>query len=102
MLSTGGLPFHLARNPNYKNSYNFAAHHAFAGYTPLSYNALRTTLLQREKANIYRLLAPFQAMWIQKGISIISHGWSDSQKRALINFTDVSGGQPMFLKAVDY
>ena len=34
-------------------------------------------------------------------MSIVSDGWSDSQRRPLINFMAVTEGGPMFLKAVD-
>lgn len=40
-------------------------------------------------------------MWSQKGVSIVSDGWSEVQKRPLINFMVVSDGQAMFLKAID-
>ncbi|KAH6780496.1 hypothetical protein C2S52_011733 [Perilla frutescens var. hirtella] len=39
--------------------------------------------------------------WPEKRISIVTHGWSDSQRRPLINFMAVSESGPMFLKAVD-
>ncbi|CAM8955528.1 unnamed protein product [Rhodiola kirilowii] len=51
MFCTGDLPFTLARNPYYQNTYNFAANNNMGGYEPLGYNRLRTTLLRsREKA----------------------------------------------------
>ncbi|KAK1591824.1 hypothetical protein Q3G72_014238 [Acer saccharum] len=101
MFYSGGLPFHLSRNPYYRSSYNFATSHSLPGYVPPRYNALRTTLLHKEKANVHRLLAPIRAKWSEKGVSIVSDGWSDSQMRPLINFMAVTDGQPMFLKAVD-
>ncbi|XP_028089093.1 uncharacterized protein LOC114289548 [Camellia sinensis] len=39
--------------------------------------------------------------WKEKGVSIVSYGWSDSQRRSLINFMAVSESGPMFIKAVD-
>ena len=63
---------------------------------------LMTSLLQREKANIERLLMPIKGDWRKKGVSIVSDGWSDSQRRSLINFMVISNGKPMFLKSVDY
>ncbi|TXG51793.1 hypothetical protein EZV62_024317 [Acer yangbiense] len=36
-------------------------------YMPPRYNALRTTLLQREKANVHRLLALIHVKWSEKG-----------------------------------
>ncbi|XP_075641346.1 uncharacterized protein LOC142613046 [Castanea sativa] len=36
------------------------------------YNALRTTLLQREKAHVDRLLKPIKDFWVENGVSIVS------------------------------
>ncbi|CAL5365301.1 unnamed protein product [Camellia sinensis] len=98
---SGGVPFNLARNPYYVSSYTFAANHNIPGYLPPGYNLLRTTLLQKERANIDRLLQPIRGTWKEKGVSIVSDGWSDSQRRPLINFMAVSESGPMFIKAVD-
>ena len=40
----GGLPFHFARNRDYRNSYAYAATHNIPSYISLGYNALKTTL----------------------------------------------------------
>ncbi|KAL6960515.1 hypothetical protein U1Q18_052485 [Sarracenia purpurea var. burkii] len=101
MFYSAGLPFNLARNPYFASSYTFAANHNIAGYLPPGYNMLRTTLLRRERANIDRLLQPIRGTWREKGVSIVSDGWSDSQRRPLINFMAVNESGPMFLKAVD-
>ncbi|KAI8557310.1 hypothetical protein RHMOL_Rhmol04G0000700 [Rhododendron molle] len=76
----------------------YAANHSIPGYIPPGYNLLRTRLLQRERANIEWLLDPIKGTWKEKGLTIASDGWSDSQ-RSLINFMAVTGGAPMFLKA---
>ncbi|XP_039155472.1 uncharacterized protein LOC104431857 [Eucalyptus grandis] len=101
MFYSAGLPFNLARNPYFQSAFTYAANHNIAGYVPPKYNLLRTTLLQKEKANIDRLCAPIKIMWNEKGVSIVSDGWSDSQRRPLINFMTVSDGEPMFIKSVD-
>ena len=62
---------------------------------------LGTSLLQQEKANVERLLQPIKSTWREKGVSIVSDGWSDSQRTPLINFMAVTESGPMFLKAVD-
>ncbi|RZC29798.1 hypothetical protein D0Y65_001409 [Glycine soja] len=38
---------------------------------------------------------------LQKGVSIVSDGWSDPQRRSLINFMAVTESGPMFLKVID-
>ena len=44
---------------------------------PPRYNALRTTLLQKEIAHVERLLKPIKDYWLENGVSIVSDGWSD-------------------------
>ncbi|KAK7273846.1 hypothetical protein RIF29_14910 [Crotalaria pallida] len=101
MFYSAGLPFHLARNPHYVNAFSFAASHSLSGFLPPGYNALRTTLLQQEKANITQLLEPIKGLWSSKGVSIVADGWTDAQRRPLINFMAASEGGPIFLKAVN-
>ncbi|XP_021717001.1 uncharacterized protein LOC110684870 [Chenopodium quinoa] len=101
MFYTGGLPFNLARNPYYVSSYTIAANSNLSGYKPPGYNKLRTTLLCKETENVDRLLQPIKAAWKTKGVSIVSDGWSDPQRRPLINIMIASETGPMFMKAID-
>ena len=77
MFCTGGLLFNFARNPYYVSSYYFVVNHPLGGYVPPGYNKLRTTLLQQEKTNVERLLEPIKSTWWEKGVSIVTDGWSD-------------------------
>ena len=99
MFYTGGLSFHFARNPYYARAFKSASQ--LPGYVPPGYNALRTTLLQKEKSNIENLLEPIKKTWNEKGVSICSDGWPDAQRRPLINIMAVSESGPMFLKAIN-
>ncbi|XP_030515905.2 uncharacterized protein LOC115729461 isoform X1 [Rhodamnia argentea] len=101
MFYSESLSFNLARNPYFQSAFTYAANHNIAGYVPPKYNLLRTTLLQKEKENIDRLCALIRNMWREKGVSIVSDGWSDSQRMPLINFMAVSDGEAMFIKSVD-
>ncbi|XP_057758219.1 uncharacterized protein LOC130978140 [Arachis stenosperma] len=47
------------------------------------------------------MLEPTKNSWSGKGVSIVSDGWSDPQRRPLLNFMAVTESGPMFLKAVD-
>ncbi|KAF8400143.1 hypothetical protein HHK36_013439 [Tetracentron sinense] len=70
----------------------------------LSFNLirLRTTLLQAEKANVKLHIKSIRQSWTRKGVSIVSDGWTDSnRKRSLINFMATSENGPVFLKVVD-
>ena len=101
MFYSSGLPFHLARNPHYRKAFAYAANNQISGYQPPGYNKLRTTLLQNERRHVENLLQPIKNAWSQKGVSIVSDGWSDPQRRSLINFMVVTENGPMFLKAID-
>ncbi|TYG49802.1 hypothetical protein ES288_D10G123500v1 [Gossypium darwinii] len=85
MFYSGGLPFHLTRNPHYVNAFTLASKN-----------------LIPETSNIERLLQPIKGMWREKGISLICDGWTDAQRQPLINFMVVSEGGVVFLKAVNY
>lgn len=100
MYFTGGVPFNLARNPYYRESYRFIASHDMGGYVPPGYNALRTTLLDKEKKDISRMLEPTKSTWPLKGVTICTDGWSDPQRRPILNFMAVTEGGPMFLKSI--
>ncbi|GJV00680.1 hAT dimerization domain, ribonuclease H-like domain protein [Tanacetum coccineum] len=71
------------------------------GYVPPGYNKLRTTLLQKEKENVHRQLEPLRSTWKEKGVSIVSDGWSDPTRKPLINFMATSGNGPLFLNSVN-
>ena len=98
MFYTEGLSYHFARNPYYVHASKSASQ--LLGYVPPCYNALRTTLLHKEK-NIENLLEPIKKSWNEKGVSICSDGWSDAQRIPLINITVVLEGGPMFFKAIN-
>ncbi|KAG6520646.1 hypothetical protein ZIOFF_017705 [Zingiber officinale] len=101
LFYTGGLSFNIARNPHYVRAFSLATQRTIPGYLPPGYNLLRTSLLQKEKAHIGKLLEPTKAAWKQKGVSICSDGWSDVQRRPLINIMAVCESGPMFLKAIN-
>ncbi|KAL9669687.1 hypothetical protein QQ045_007235 [Rhodiola kirilowii] len=101
MFYTSGLPFTLARNPDYLRSYTFAASHNLGSYVPPGYDQIRTTLLDKERRRVDLLLAPIKSTWRAKGVTIVSNGWSDPSKKPLINIMVCCESGPMFIKAVD-
>lgn len=84
------------------DAFRFAAEYYIPGYVPLDYNLLRSTLLQKERANIERLLEPTKNTWNEKGSSICADGWSDAQRTPLINFMGASDCGVVFMRAVNY
>ncbi|KAG6496308.1 hypothetical protein ZIOFF_044169 [Zingiber officinale] len=67
LFYTGGLSFNIARNPHYVYAFSLATQRTIPGYLPPGYNLLRTSLLQKEKAHIEKLLEPTKTAWKQKG-----------------------------------
>ena len=63
----------------------FAAKNNFVGYIPPCYNKLKTTLLQKERTHIEKLLRSIKDTWKEKGLSIVSDRWTNVQKMLLIN-----------------
>ncbi|KAH1231862.1 hypothetical protein GmHk_09G024656 [Glycine max] len=102
MFFSSGLPFHLARNPYYREALSYAANTPnLSGYKPLGYNKLRTTFLTTKRRHVVNLLQPIRNSWNQKGVTTVNDGWSDPQRSPLINFMAVTESGPMFLKAVN-
>ncbi|KAF8388144.1 hypothetical protein HHK36_026810 [Tetracentron sinense] len=97
-----GLSFNLIKSPYFRQVIKHACDSQLKGYTVPTYDRLRTTLLQAEKANVVLHLSLIRQSWARKGVSIVSNGWTDSNwKRSLINFMAVLENDPVFLKAVD-
>ncbi|KAF8407213.1 hypothetical protein HHK36_006340 [Tetracentron sinense] len=97
-----GLSFNLIRSPYFRKMIKHACDSQLKGYVVPTYDRLRTTLLQAEKANVELHLKSIRQSWTRKGVSIVSDGWTDSnRKRSLINFMTASENGPVFLKAVD-
>ncbi|CAM8925697.1 unnamed protein product [Rhodiola kirilowii] len=74
MLYTSGLPFSLARNPNYFSCFTLVANRKLGGYVPPGYNRIRTTLLENEKKHVDLSLTPIKSTWGAKGVTIVSDG----------------------------
>ncbi|GJN39978.1 hypothetical protein PR202_gb29135 [Eleusine coracana subsp. coracana] len=98
MFNTGGLPFNRTRNPNYQAAFNFVATNDMGGYVPPRIKKLWTTLLHQEKANVKRSIEPIKSTSVTKGVTICANGWTDAQRRPLINFVAIPESGPMFLK----
>nr|KAJ0195841.1 hypothetical protein LSAT_V11C700348470 [Lactuca sativa] len=87
MFYIRGLPFNLAKNPYYVRAFQFAANNKIHGYVPPD--------------NVHKLLEPLRSTWKEKGVTIMSDGWSDPTGKPLINLMPTSGNGPLFLKVVN-
>ncbi|WVZ53029.1 hypothetical protein U9M48_004020 [Paspalum notatum var. saurae] len=81
---SGGISFNFARNPYFREVISFACSHDLNGY---------------ERRHIERLLESSKSVWPEKGVTICCDGWSDPQRRPIINFLAVCDKSPMFLRA---
>jgi len=101
MFYFSGLPFNLARSPYYKSAFSYVVNtYNLSGYVTPTYNKLRGPLLSKEISHVESLLQPIRNSWNQKGVTIVSDGWSHPQRRPLINFMAIIESGPMFLKSI--
>jgi len=56
-----------------------------SGYVPPTYNKLRGLLLSKERSHVENLLQPIRDSWNDKGVIIVSDGWTNPQRKPLIN-----------------
>jgi hypothetical protein len=63
---TGCPSFNLAKNPHFIRSYVMLSNSGIHGFKSPSYNKIRTTLLDRERNHIDRLLEPLKRTWTRK------------------------------------
>ncbi|KAG8367535.1 hypothetical protein BUALT_Bualt16G0082000 [Buddleja alternifolia] len=88
-------------NPYFVRAFTFAANINIKGYVPPGYNALRTKLLDKEKGNTESQLKATRSTWRTRGVILVCDGWTDPQRRPLINFTAINENGPMFVHAVN-
>ncbi|RLN34641.1 hypothetical protein C2845_PM03G19120 [Panicum miliaceum] len=98
-MYSGGISFNFLRNPYFREAFAFACSRNLQGYTIPGYNRARESLLKQERRHIETLLESTKSTWPEKGVTICSDGWSDPQRRPIINFIAVSEKAPMFLRA---
>ncbi|XP_072146540.1 putative transcriptional regulator tpeD [Setaria viridis] len=98
-MYSGGISFNFLRNPYFREAFAFACSHNLQGYTIPGYNRARESLLKQERRHIETLLESTKSTWPEKGVTICSDGWSNPQRRPIINFIAVSEKAPMFLRA---
>ncbi|XP_031478612.1 uncharacterized protein LOC116249604 [Nymphaea colorata] len=95
------IPFNVARSPYWRDLVTYIANCNLSGYVPPSSERLRTILLEQQKSQVNNLLEYQKLTWKQHGVSIVSDGWTNLQRRPFINFIATSANRPIFLKAID-
>ncbi|XLR46800.1 hypothetical protein S83_031460, partial [Arachis hypogaea] len=66
-----GLPFHLAKNSYFVKTFSFDANNYIDGYILPNYKKTRTTLLEKEKQHVERMLEPTKNSWSGKRVNIV-------------------------------
>ena len=87
------LPYNLARNSYFIESYTYMENYLIIFYTPLPCKVTGHSLKN--------LMEPIKSTWKEMGVSTVSDGWSDSQTRPLINVMAMIEDGPMFLNALN-
>jgi hypothetical protein len=95
-----GLPFRLVDNSHFKAAVEATCRFG-ATYKAPTVKALRTTLLQKEKASVEQELESFKEALVQTKGTVTSDGWSDTRHRPLLNVLLVSPKGEKFLKAIN-
>ncbi|KAG8383901.1 hypothetical protein BUALT_Bualt04G0062300 [Buddleja alternifolia] len=72
-----------------------------AGYVLSGYNALRTTLLAKERRRVESSLEFTKSTWNSTSVTLVCDGWSDPQRRPLINFMAINENETMFIRAMN-
>ncbi|WVZ56169.1 hypothetical protein U9M48_006740 [Paspalum notatum var. saurae] len=98
-IYSGGISFNFLRNPYLREAFAFACSRNLEGYKIPGYNRARESLLKQKRRHIESLLESTKSTWLEKGVTICADGWSDSQRRPIINFIAISEKAPIFLRA---
>ncbi|BAS94024.1 Os05g0414400, partial [Oryza sativa Japonica Group] len=101
MFFSIGLSPTITRNPYYRGSFAMVALFQIPGYVPPGVDQLKTTLLQKERADIENMLQTIKNTWRKAGVTIVSDGWSDFKRRPIINIIAVNEAGPVFLQAIN-
>lgn len=70
-------------------------------YTPPSSEALRTTLLQKERDAVAAATEVVRSQWTRYVVSLIADGWSDTRSRSIHGVIAYSRGQSYFISSHD-
>ena len=70
-------------------------------YTPPSLEALRTTLLAKERDAVAAVTEVVRSLWEKNGVTLIADGWSDNKSRSIHGVVAYSNGQSYFISSGD-
>ena len=95
------VPFNVGRHPAFVEAVNATALAGF-NYKPLSYNALRTTLIESKKIEVEAEAKKATSFSIETyGVSLCSDGWDNVVHCLLMNIMLSCPAGDIFLGSVD-
>jgi Protein of unknown function (DUF 659)/hAT family C-terminal dimerisation region len=101
MCYSTGVSFSVVNNKHFKEMCRKIGQYGPSYRVPTDY-PIRTTLLEREYRTVSRRVDEFHADFLSRtGGSIVSDGWSDAQRRPLLNVLLVTPAGGTFLNSVD-
>lgn len=72
-----------------------------AGYKGPNFHDLRDFLLSKNVEEIDIFVNNYRTIWRETGCSIMADGWTDQNRRTLINFLVYCPKRTIFLKSID-
>lgn len=72
-----------------------------AHYVPPTNEALRTTLLDREKLLVEQATSNMKRQWSKYGVSLVADGWSDTRRRSIHGMVAYCKGEMYFAHSQD-
>lgn len=101
MCYSTGVSFNIVNNKHFKDMCDKIARYGPAYQLPSDY-PIRTSLLQSEYEAVSHLVEQFHSAHLsQTGGTIVSDGWSDVQRRPILNILLVTPSGATFLNSVD-
>jgi hypothetical protein len=96
------IPINVIRHPAFIYAVKETVKHRMPVYTPLSYNAVRTSLLKTKKEEVERKTTTQLEDSLHKyGITLCADGWDNVQNRPLLNIIQIGTRGDHFLGTVD-
>ncbi|KAL6280132.1 hypothetical protein ACE6H2_017013 [Prunus campanulata] len=94
------IPFSAAKSIYYQEMVDAVAE-CGVDYKAPSYESLRSTLLEKVKADIHDCYKKYRDEWKETGCTILCDSWSDDRKKSLVIFSVTYPKGTLFLKSVD-
>jgi hypothetical protein len=96
------IPFNIIRHPAFIYAVKETAKHRMPAYTPLSYNAVRTSLLKAKKEEVERKITTQLGDSLHKyGVTLCADGWDNVQNHPLLNIIQIGTRGDLFLGTID-